>query len=191
MAEGKVLSESAYTRLVGDIRNLIAEGRTRAQEAAGRELVQTYWAIGRRISQEGLTENAKYGDSIMEDLSEELGVDEVTLYRSVHFFKTYKVAPRGKNLGWSHYKELLGVREDVARRLLEDKASKEDWSRDQLVKAIRIHRETASKGSSPSRSRKFSRPTEPTYLYKAEVQKVVDGDSLVLRLCSQFFAFCF
>ena len=190
MAEGKVLSESAYARLVADIRKLIAEGRTRAQEATGRELVQTYWEIGSRISEEGLTENAKYGDSIMEDLSEELGVDEYTLYRSVHFFKAYKVAPRGNNLTWSHYRELLGIRDNQMRKLLEDKASKEDWTREQLVKAIRSRQAASSKGS-PSRSRKFSRPTEPTYLYKAEVQKVVDGDSLVLRLCSQFFAFCF
>ncbi|OGR86931.1 MAG: hypothetical protein A3A86_06595 [Elusimicrobia bacterium RIFCSPLOWO2_01_FULL_60_11] len=101
MAEGKVLSESAYARLVADIRKMIAEGRTRAQEAAGRELVLTYWEIGKRISHEGLTDNAKYGESIMEDLSEELGVDDNTLYRCVHFFKSYNSAPRGGNLTWS------------------------------------------------------------------------------------------
>ena len=181
MAEGKILSESAYARLVADIRKLITEGKVRAQEAAGRELVGTYWEIGKRISNEDLTAAASYGNSVMEDLSDELGVDEYTLYRAVHFFRTYKVAPRGNNLTWSHYRELLGIRDNEVRKLLEDKASKESWTRDQLVKAIRHHRETSTKGTSSPRSNRFLRPSEPTYLYKAEVLKVVDGDTIVLR----------
>ena len=191
MAEGKVLSESAYSRLVEDIRKLIVEGRARAQKAAGKELVQTYWAIGGRISEEGLTGNASYGGSIIEDLSEELGVDVDTLYRAVHFFKAYKVAPRGDYLSWSHYKALLGVKDPDARKRLEDRASKEDWNILKLDRAIRAHRESGSKAGSPLRSKRFSRPVEPTYLYKAEVLKVVDADTFLVKLCSQFFAFCF
>jgi len=81
--------------------------------------------VGKRISREGLTERAGYGDAVMEDLAEELNIDRSTLVRAVAFFKMYKSAPGGTNLTWSHYKELLSIRDDRKRRFYENEADQE------------------------------------------------------------------
>jgi len=116
MPKTTVLIKSKYQKLLADLRKLISESKRRAEEAVSRELVVTYWEVGKRITEEGLTENAGYGTSIMEDLSDALGVNVDTLERSVVFFDLYNnSAPRGGNLTWSHYRELIRVRQDNAR----------------------------------------------------------------------------
>ena len=182
MGELKVLSEARYSKLLADIRKLIAEGKARAEEAARNEIVTTYWQIGKRIVEEGLTDNASYGESVIEDISDELGVERTTLVRCISFFKTYNSAPRGTNLSWSHYRELLGVKDDSVRLVLEQKADEEGWSRDQLVKAIRGGSGTSAGSGGSSKGKKISRPTEPTFVYKAVVDRVIDGDTLLLRI---------
>jgi hypothetical protein len=104
MTPSALLSETKYARLVADVRSLIAAGRGRAEIAAKNELVKTYWEIGKRIVGENLTEKAGYGDSVIEDLSEELDIDGRTLYNCMAFFKAYRVFPRGHNLSWAHYR---------------------------------------------------------------------------------------
>lgn len=70
-----------------------------------------------------------------------------------------------------------------ARAWYEKEAEKEAWTRDQLLGAIQ--RDTFSQSLSPElrrRGRKLKRPTEPTYVYKAVVERIVDGDTLILRI---------
>ena len=177
---GELLSKSEYSKLLSDVRKLIEGGKAQAEEAARNEIVQMYWEIGSRISEEKLTDNASYGDSIIADLAEDLDVDESTLYRCVSFFKLYKDAPRGGNLTWSHYKELMGVKDDSVRLMLEEKAGKEEWSRERLVQAIKAQRE--QRATNKSGAKKLNRPSDASFVYKAVVEKVVDGDTLLLRI---------
>ena len=88
------------------------------------------------------------------------------------------------NLSWSHYKALLGVHDQGARRFYELRALEEGWSRDELRRAIRRveyeeQRGTKDKGR---RTKRLKRPTEATYVYAAKVERVVDGDTLILRI---------
>lgn len=183
MPETQILTDSRYKKLLLDLRKIILEGKRRAEEAARQELVQTYWEMGKRISREALTENASYGDSILADLAEDLGVDEDTLRRSVEFYEVYKIsAPRGGNLTWSHYRELLALPEE-ARSFYEKGTQKEGWTRDELVSAIRRDAYLGKeKEGVKIREKKLKRPAEPTYVYKAVVERIVDGDTLILRI---------
>ena len=69
MTTKTVLSETQYAKLVRDIRKLVEEGRQRAAQSARQELVQTYWKIGRRISEEGLAQNAGCNQALLENLT--------------------------------------------------------------------------------------------------------------------------
>ena len=89
MTEGTVLTETRYAKLVRDIRKLLTEGKARAQQAVAQELVRTYWEVGKRLTEEDITGRAHYGESILEDLSDELGVDPRTLQHAILFFQTY------------------------------------------------------------------------------------------------------
>ena len=181
MAEtASVLTAPKYAKLVKEIRALLAQGKARAQEAVNQELVQTYWAIGKRLSQEHLTGRANYGSAILEDLSEELDVDERTLRHAIQFFEAYKLSPRAHNLTWAHFRELIRVKDPDAREFYEKEAERLDWTRDDLARAIqREAHQTEDKQQSRAT---LKRPTEPTYVYQAVVERVIDGDTILLRV---------
>jgi len=138
MAETEILTKTDYRKLVTDLRKILEEGKRRAAEALRRELVVTYWHVGQRITEENLTEQSGYKNAIFSDLSEELGIHEDTLERTVLFFEKYvEKDPGVLNLSWSHYRALLWVANDDARGFYEEQALKQGWNRDQLVEAIR------------------------------------------------------
>jgi endonuclease YncB( thermonuclease family) len=184
MPETKILTDAGYAKLLKDLRRLMEEGKSRAQAAASEELLTTYWLLGKRITEEGLTENAGYGESILEDLAEDLDMDVSSLRRAVYFFEAYqKGVPRGTHLSWSHYRELLSVSDEAARAWYEEEAENGSWTRDDLANAIKREAYEASQDKEKAkRGKRLKRPTEAVYVYKAIVERVVDGDTLLLRL---------
>ncbi len=179
-----ILTEPRYAKLVADIRKLIEEGQSKAAAAANRLLLQSYWQIGRRIDEEGLLENAGYGEAVLEDLAEELDIDSTTLRRCILFSQEYKSATSSSNLTWSHYKYLLSLTDDAQRQWYEEQAEKEHWSVLRLSQAIREGRYEALPKSKAEKktSAKLTRPSGPAYLYKALVERVIDGDTLLLNI---------
>ena len=182
MPNQSILSETQYAKLVREVRALIEEGRENAELASRQALVQTYWKIGKRISEEGLIENAGYDQAVLVDLSEELSIDASTLLRCIHFFQTYNTATSSRNLTWSHYKRLLPLDDDSERQWYENLATDENLNVAQLSKAIKEDRYSASWKGSGARQNKLSHPSEATYVYKAVVDRVIDGDTLLLRI---------
>ena len=79
--------------------------------------VITYFEIGKLLNEAG----GKYGDNIIEDYSKKL-VNEVgkkynkrTLFRMKQFyivFNNQKVSPVATQLTWSHYTELLSIKDE-------------------------------------------------------------------------------
>lgn len=81
-----------------------------------RHKVITYFEIGKLLNKAG----GKYGDNIIEEYSKKLVVEvgrkynKRTLFRMRQFFVTFssqKVSPMATQLTWSHYTELLSVKD--------------------------------------------------------------------------------
>ena len=78
--------------------------------------VLTYFEIGKLLTEAG----GKYGDNIIEEYSKKLVVEvgkkynKRTLYRMKQFYVTFsnqKVSPLATQLTWSHYTELLSIKD--------------------------------------------------------------------------------
>ncbi len=177
MQEG-ILNSTSYQNLVKDISFLISDGKKKAEDLVKNQMMLTYWQVGKRIANEQLTHNSNYYWLILEDVSKETGVDKATLSRSVQFFKLYPNQPQLSNLSWSHYKSLIALKSPDLRVELEEKAKKENWSKNKLIEAIKIR----SEESSQSLDTQLTRPTKPNYLYKATIANVIDGDTLLLDI---------
>ena len=181
MVEQAVLTRSGYAKLVGDLRKILSEGKKRAQAAVGRQLVETYWQLGKRISKEEMSVRAGYNFSVLEDMARELGMEYNTLRRAFIFFQKNPVlTPRRQNtLTWSHYLETLPIEPQTKRNWYEDASEREEWTRDQLRSAIKrnAYDERGANGKHKS-SHKLRRPTAATFVYKALVERVIDGDTL-------------
>lgn len=111
--------------LLNEIKGIIRKARYNSLYAINKEMLKAYFEIGRKIVEEEQhgERRAKYGYKLLELLSKELmkefrrGFDTSNLRRMRRFYLTYKkwetVSPK---LSWSHYCELIKIK-DITKRL--------------------------------------------------------------------------
>ncbi|MBS3124029.1 DUF1016 family protein [Candidatus Woesearchaeota archaeon] len=136
---------SRYGKLLDSIGLLLIEARKKAFVEVNLILVKTYWEIGKLVleyEQNG-KEKADYGSQLLSSLSHDLklnygkGFSKSNVYLMRLFYLKYpKFQTLSGKLSWSHYTELLGVSEDLARRFYEKECLNEKWSIRELRRQI-------------------------------------------------------
>lgn len=125
--------------LVADVRFMIAQSREAVARTVNAGMTLLYWRIGKRIQTEILDgERADYGKGILATLSRELvrefgaGFSEKSLHRMVQFADVFSdgriVATLSRQLGWSHFKELLPLKQPLQRDFYAEMCRVERWS---------------------------------------------------------------
>ena len=133
--------------LLKDLRELIAEARQDVARQVNSALVLLYWRIGQRIRQDILKEKrAEYGEQIVATLSTQLeeefgeGWSRYNLSRMIRFAECFHdekiVATLSQQLGWSHFKEIIPLEEDLKRDFYSEMCRIERWSVRTLRKKI-------------------------------------------------------
>lgn len=179
----KTLTVRQYQQLIKDLRLILEEGRAQAEKAVARQLVQTYWQVGERIHQARINDNSEQGRSILVQLADEMAFPYRTLCYCHLFYQQYKEGPPGSALTWSHFRELMSVKDDNARAWYVSQTETRALSRDQLRQLI--HKDGYQhhlKSKAPRRKPRVVRPDQATYVYRAIVEQVVDGDTLLVRI---------
>jgi predicted nuclease of restriction endonuclease-like (RecB) superfamily len=131
-------------RLLDDVRALIQETRQAVAQAVNSALVMLYWSIGARIRTEVLKEKrAEYGKGILATLSQELtaqygkGYTYDNLTRMVKLVELFPdreiVATLSKQLGWSHFVEIIPLEKPLQREFYAEMCRVERWT----VRALR------------------------------------------------------
>ncbi len=132
------------TTLLDDIRHLIGEARERAAIAVNRELTLMHWHIGDRIRRDILQEErAAYGDRIVSTLSAQLtaefgkGYSPQNLLHMMRFAEAFPdekiLSTLSRQLGWSHFKEIIYLKDRLKREFYAEMCRLEKWS----VRALR------------------------------------------------------
>lgn len=135
------------TQLLGDIRSLIESARLRTAQAVNSGLVQLYWHIGDRIRREILSgKRAAYGERIVSTLSRQLtadygrGFSKESLLRMIRFVEVFPdpkiVSTLLTQLGWSHFLEIIQLKDPLRREFYAEMARLERWSVRTLQKKI-------------------------------------------------------
>jgi predicted nuclease of restriction endonuclease-like (RecB) superfamily len=135
------------TPLLAEVRGLILAAREQVARAVDSGLVTLYWHIGRRVHQDILKEQrAEYGAEIVATLSRQLeaefgrGFAEKNLRRMVQFAEAFPderiVATLRRQLGWSHFKEIVPQQEELKRDFYAEMCRIERWSVRTLRKKI-------------------------------------------------------
>ncbi len=183
--DSQALSTSVYTALIKDIRGILAACQTAIAQSANQHLVTAYWHIGQRIAQEDALKDTPLATATLQDLAEELNVDYSTLNRCLHFFTAYPKGVPYDSINWSQYKLLLPIADPEKRDWYTQQALNQNLSCEKLSRAIQNDQYShakKSKGQNPEASPVIERPTQATYVYKAIVENVVDGDTLLVRI---------
>jgi len=135
------------TILLKNISKIIESRKNRAGSYANREITLMYWEIGRYIGSVLLGgERAKYGKQIFATLSRKLvekygnSFEEKNLYRMVQFSETFPehkiISSLSTQLSWSHFRELLPIKDERARSYYTTDAFKRQLSVREMVKQI-------------------------------------------------------
>ena len=107
-----------------------------------RNTVITYYEIGKLLNEAG----GKYGDNIINEYSKKLVIDvgkkynRRTLFRMRQFYNVFnneKVSPLATQLTWSHYTELLPIKDQNKMMYYLDISIKQSLSRNELRNKIK------------------------------------------------------
>jgi predicted nuclease of restriction endonuclease-like (RecB) superfamily len=131
--------------LVGQLRELIRDARGSALRAVDAIQVRTCWEIGRHVVafEQGGAARAEYGKRLLPRLAASLtaefgrGFDERNLRNMRAFFQSFPIwnAVRTE-LSWTHYRTLLRVENEQARRWYMDETATQNWSSRALERQI-------------------------------------------------------
>jgi predicted nuclease of restriction endonuclease-like (RecB) superfamily len=125
-----------YQNLAQDITKILENGRNQAVSNVNTILLQTYWKVGKSIvefEQKGNVK-AEYGKELLISLSKELkkygkGFSRSNLqYMRLLYIFFPDLPDRSGRLTWSHYVEILGVSDELARSFYEKQCILENWS---------------------------------------------------------------
>lgn len=140
---------AASPQLLGDIRSLIEQSRQQLASAVNSALTLLYWHIGQRIRAEVLHgERAAYGEQIVSALSRQLeleygrGFSGKNLRHMVRFAEAYPeveiVSTLSRQLAWSHFLELIYLKDPLKRDFYAQLCAQERWS----VRLLRERKDT-------------------------------------------------
>ena len=125
--------QNNYTFLLEQIANTVTQGRVSAVKAVRRQLVLTYWQIGKYIvefEQKG-AQKAIYGSEtirrLSKDLSDQLGKGfsrTNLIYMRLCYLKYADVQLLSDQLTWGHFVELIVIDHDLERQFYEKQAIK-------------------------------------------------------------------
>jgi hypothetical protein len=117
--------EKHNQQLYNDIFRLVEEARTYVAITANKTLTLMYWKIGERINREFFEgTRAEYGKQIVSQLATKLqqqfgkrGFEERNIRRMTQFaslFPDFEIVSQvATKLSWSHFIELLPIKEDL------------------------------------------------------------------------------
>ncbi|MDD4149579.1 MAG: DUF1016 N-terminal domain-containing protein [Bacteroidales bacterium] len=140
--------EKTNNRLFADICKLVEEARSYVASTANKTMTLLYWKIGNRINTDLLNgERAVYGKQILSQLATQLqqqfgerGFQERNIRRMIQFAELFPffqiVSQAATKLSWSHFIELLSLKEEIKRDFYLTMALGETWGRDDLRNKI-------------------------------------------------------
>ena len=134
--------------LMTDLRQIIDEAQIHVASTANYELTMMYWYIGERINRVVLgNERADYGKQIVPQVATQLqalygskGFEIRNVRRMMQFAQQIKeekiVSQLATKLSWSHFIEVLSLKDELQKEFYLTLAANELWGRNRLRKEI-------------------------------------------------------
>ena len=144
----RIVATVSTQSLIQDLRQIIEQARGHVAATANYELTMMYWHIGERINREVLdNQRAEYGKQIVAQVGRQLqeeygskGFDEKSIRRMMQFAQEFPdeqiVVTASRQLSWSHFVEILPLKDDLQREFYLTFAASERWSVRRLRKEI-------------------------------------------------------
>lgn len=145
------MNELIETSLLSDVKALIDSAKTRVALKVNQEMTLLYWFIGERLQKDILKfERAEYGERVIQRLSQELislygkGFSSPNLFKMVTLYEAFPdqkiFSTLSIKLSWSHFVELLSLKDPLKRDFYAQMSQLDNWSvrtlRDKIGKML-------------------------------------------------------
>ena len=202
-----------YQKLLKKIQQKITTAQENIVRNVNRQKVVMSWEIGREIDVHLKGDlRSEYGSELFKKLQQDTQIELSTLYQMHAFYKTYPQLPKpDKQLNWSHYRNLVAVKNDEVRNRLEELVVEKNLGSNRLKKEISAVKKKKIASKSPAKLRftrgqlftyalnkdgeidlgfnifltsdqKISAVKKSDYTYVATLERVVDGDTIHVKL---------
>ncbi|MBI9060149.1 MAG: DUF1016 family protein [Labilibaculum sp.] len=139
MSKEIVKTDSNEQQLFTELAVLIEQSKKQVVAQVNSILTLTYWQVGKKINEHVLkNKRAEYGKKIVSTLSPQLvekfgkGFNEKNLRRMVQFADVFNdfeiVVTLSRQLSWSHFIELIPIKESEKRNYYAKEIANEKWS---------------------------------------------------------------
>ena len=130
-----MIKDDEVNKLYDDIKSLIDQSKNRICKTVNTEMINLYWNIGRIIiEKQNGQDRAKYGDYLIENLSNQLtndfgkGFSTRNLKRMRKLYLCYpKRTTMLSQLTWSHYLELIKIDDETKRNFYMNECINSNW----------------------------------------------------------------
>jgi hypothetical protein len=129
--------------LLTDLSQLIEQSKQFVIVQANSVMTMLFWNVGKRINEDMLqNKRAGYGKQIVATVAQQLAdkygknFELRNLRRMMQFAEQFSdmeiVAPLARQLSWSHFKELIPLKDEKARLFYAREASERHWGKREL-----------------------------------------------------------
>ena len=132
-------------KMVSEITTLVNEVKSKLSKEINNSIVYVYWNIGRIIvsNENEYNNRLEYGKEVLKGLSNDLtkflgkGYSYTNLKYMRIFYKTYpKFEEINPELSWTHYNELIIIKDDSKRKFYEKECINSHWSVRELQRQL-------------------------------------------------------
>lgn len=131
-------------RLTNNIMDYTMQTRAKVYNNIREEMVNYYWNVGKMIvdEEQGGDITPEYGKKLYLELSKKLtkkmgkGYSRSNLFNMRNFYIAYPIVQTSGRLSWSHYCELIGIKDENERKFYEKETINSNWSTRELRRQI-------------------------------------------------------
>jgi endonuclease YncB( thermonuclease family) len=155
---------------------------------------QTYWAMGERLSRSNEIGEKGSASELLKKLSKDLEIDASNMYRALQFYQAYPNglpdSPELRALPWTVHSGLLPIKDEDKRSFYLQQAIEGAWSARVLRRAIKSNLyENEQSAGAGKKGAQLERSLAHVFHYPAELLRVIDGDTILVRIDLGFETF--
>ena len=182
--------ESAYQALIEDLSRIRDEAMGKVLKVVNTVLIESYWRMGKRLYED---KDISTQRGLIQKIANDLAVEYSFLTRVMRFFSIWTdecPVEKFPYVTWTHYRALLSLVNEKERNFYLEQTNSKRWNTRQLVQQIKndsyaLQQQKYTVTSQEVEGIKEGIPilkqtVSPMHTYSAILEKVVDGDTLVL-----------
>ncbi|MDE7431875.1 MAG: PDDEXK nuclease domain-containing protein [Lachnospiraceae bacterium] len=135
----EIMLSDTFDHVYKEIIDLIKQKKGDVKNAVNDTMLSLYWGIGKKLTKEITGVNKpEYGKRVVIEISKRLSVDYGTgfdksaISRMINFYQKFpnyeKVAALSQQMTWSHFIELLPIKDELKREFYAAMCKNENWS---------------------------------------------------------------